>query len=260
MATYESLYAQLKGSDFIVYLAVCDDDPFKRRVAYKNLNGLEGTLNSAAFSKLGLEYSNLPAIVPAADLAEAIKSSTHTTVIWKSIDIAANGGMISGGGGSGMFHFKGSVLNHNDLPDEGNEVGDVYQVASEDYAEYVWVEKNDGSFAWDPIGRNITTCAEKAVIISGGSVAEPAIVSLEAGRVYLAVSPFTASLPESPENGTIIRIGCAQGQENMSIVPSGNDTVAGSSNPCIIGVALDGSYINNEYCQFIYYAGNWTVL
>ena len=155
MATYDEVYAQLEGTDFIVYLALHADDPFKRSVAYKNLNGLSGTLNAAAFADLGLTYADLPAIVKGEDLAGAIKTASRTTVIWNTIDIAANGGIIATAGSGNVFSFKGSVANKSDLPEEGNSVGDVYQVSSEDYAEYVWVEKADGSFGWDPLGTAI---------------------------------------------------------------------------------------------------------
>ena len=150
MATYDEVYAQLTGTDFIVYLSVCADDPFKRQVVYKNLNGLTGTLNVATFSQLGFTYEDLPAIVPADSLVDAIRSGTRTKIIWNQIDIATKGGTVIPAGN--VFSFKGRVASVSDLPADGNNVGDVYQIVNEDYAEYVWVEKDDGSFGWDVLG------------------------------------------------------------------------------------------------------------
>lgn len=460
MATYNEVYAQLTGSDFIVYVTVCADDPFKRSIAYKNLNGLSGTLNGAAFAELNVLYNDLPAIVPAEDLALAIKAGSPSTVIWKTIDIAANGGIIATAGSGKIFSFKGSVLNRSDLPESGNCVGDVYQVAGENYAEYVWIENINGEFCWDLLGgtgtgidtsifytkteidakfnnighagldqhiadtsvhvtddekaswnakaeesdieaavgneANVRSAAIKNLddsinfgklinriwiygngvydlnlmvepgmyycskdanvvgqsmlnipegasegcllvlknsqifweggskkgrtyyryqtgagpvvteyteewtasaqladlelvradvaslqaeidalksgngasdakipniqFIEGGTVQDPVMISLEAGTWYVAITPFTGSLPESPTNGTIVQVSYEHGQENMKVVPSGSDTINGVAAPCLIGISGDGTFVDNESHRFIYHSGNWILL
>lgn len=152
MATYSEVYAQLTGTDFIVYISVSPEDPFKRVVSYKNLNELSGTLSALACHYLNIEEADLPKIVPAADLASAIKLSSNNSIVWKSIDIAANGGIVTVVGSDKVLEFKGSVSNYSDLPKEGNSTGDVYQVSNENYAEYVWVEKEGEGFCWDVLG------------------------------------------------------------------------------------------------------------
>ena len=460
MATYNEVYAQLTGSDFIVYVIVSPDDPFKRSIAYKNLNGLSGTLNGAAFAKLNVPYNDLPVIVPAEDLALAVKAGAKTTVIWKTIDIAANGGIITTTGSGNVFSFKGSVLNRSELPASGNNVGDVYQVAGEDYSEYVWVENINGEFGWDLLGgagsgidtsiyytkteidakfnsishegleqhiadtsvhvtsdekvswsakaeesdieaavsneANVRSAAIKNLddsinfgklinriwiyggnvydlnfmvepgmyycskdanvvgqsmlnipegasegcllvlknsqifweggskkgrtyyryqtgagpvvteyteewtasaqladlelvrsdidslqaeiealksgnntsgtkipniqFIEGGTVQAPVTIDLASGTWYVAITPFTGTLPEAPSNGTIIQVSYEHGQENMKVVPSGSDTINGVASPCLIGISGDGTFVDNESHRFIYHSGNWILL
>ena len=50
---------------------------------------------------------------------------------------------------SSVYNYKGSVPTFNDLPKEGNEVGDVYDVA-ENGENYAW----DGA-SWDSLGSKI---------------------------------------------------------------------------------------------------------
>ena len=156
VATHEELYSRLTGKDFIVYLVVSKDDPFKRSVVYRNLNGLTGTLNSMALSILGITVKDLPKIVPATTLINAVKTSARSKVVWNAIDVALNGDIAISEGSFGTgFNFKGSVQKFSDLPLTGNVVGDIYQVVEEDCAEYIWIEKSPGVFEWELLGRNV---------------------------------------------------------------------------------------------------------
>lgn len=288
MACFNDVYAQLTGTDFIVYVVVCPEDPFKRSIAYKNLNGVSGTLNSAAFTELNVCTDDLPVIVSAADLACAIKAGSPSTVIWNTIDLA-HGGIAATAGSGNLFSFKGSVLNRADLPSTGNSVGDVYQVASEDYAEYVWIENVNGEFEWDLLGSNgngsvdlknyytkqevealIAEISESKngnvsalptiVFIDKGTADTPESIDLVAGTWYVAVTPFAGRLPNAPENGTVIQVSYEHGQENMKVLPSGSDTINGTPNPCLIGISGDGTLVDNESHRFVYYSGNWILL
>ena len=46
MATYEELYGQLTGTDFVVYSTVCAEDPFKRLFGF--FTSLFGVLKPSA--------------------------------------------------------------------------------------------------------------------------------------------------------------------------------------------------------------------
>lgn len=455
MATYEELYGQLTGTDFVVYVTVCPEDPFKRHVTYKNTNGLTGTLSSAACARLGITHADLPKIIPAEDLACAIKESSNNSVVWSTIDIAANGGLVATVGSGTNIDFKGSVESYSDLPAEGNQLGDIYQVVNEDYAEYIWVEKKDGSFCWDKFGsafsmanyytkseidekmkdvavgnlnehvsnsdihvtsdekaswnakaeesditsaisaeadsrnkaisaldasidfgklinriwiygnnvydlnfmvkpgmyycsKNVADVGQAMVnmpegtnegcllvlknsqifweggtnkgriyyryqtgagpivteyteewnasaqlsdfelvksdidtlksdvtnlkasmgdsrlpniqFIEGGTVQTPAEVSLTAGTWYVAITPFTGTLPETPSDGTIVQLSYEHGQENMKVLPAGSDTINGEAKPCLVGISGDGTLVDNESHRFVYHSGNWILL
>ena len=460
MATYSEVYAQLTGTDFIVYSAVCHDDPFKREICYKNLNGLTGTLSALACHCLGVTEEDLPKIVSASDLACAIKDSSNNSFVWKTIDIAANGGIVASTGSDRALEFKGSVPSSADLPMEGNSVGDVYQVANENYTEYVWIEKEGEGCCWDILGgggsgidtsiyytkteidakfnsisnagldqhiadtnvhvtsdekaswnakaeesdieaavgneatvrsaaiKNLDDsinfgklinriwiygngvydlnlmvepgmyyCSKDANVvgqsmlnipegasegcllvlknsqifweggskkgrtfyryqtgagpvvteyteewtasaqladlelvradidslqaeidalksgngtsdakipniqfIEGGTVQAPVTIDLAAGTWYVAITPFTGSLPEAPSNGTIIQVSYEHGQENMKVIPSGSDTINGAAAPCLIGISGDGTFVDNESHRFVYHSGNWILL
>ncbi len=455
MATYEELYGQLTGTDFVVYSTVCTEDPFKRHITYKNKNGLTGTLSAAACAHLCITHADLPKIVPAEDLACAIKESSTNSAVWSTIDIAANGGLVATVGSGTNIDFKGSVDTFAALPVEGNRSGDIYQVADEDYTEYIWVEKTGVGFCWDKFGSafsmsnyytkaeidekmkdvavgnleehvsnndihvtidektswdgkaeksDITSaisaeavsrsnaiaaldesidfgklinriwiygeniydlnrmvkpgmyfCSKNAAdvgqamvnmpegayegcllvlknsqifweggtnkgriyyryqtgagqsvseyteewnasaqlsdfelvksdidtlksdvaqlkassgesrlpniqFIEGGTVQAPAVVDLVAGTWYVAITPFTGTLPEAPINGTIVQLSYEHGQENMKVLPAGNDTINGEAQPCLVGISGDGTLVDNESHRFVYHSGNWILL
>lgn len=457
MATYEELYGQLTGTDFVVYSTVCAEDPFKRHITYRNKNGLTGTLSAAACAHLCITHADLPKIIPAEDLACAIKESSTNSAVWSTIDIAANGGLVATVGSGTNIDFKGSVDTFAALPVEGNRSGDIYQVVDEDYAEYIWVEKTGVGFCWDKFGsafsmtnyytkseidekmKNVAVgnlnehvsnsdihvtsdekaswnakaeesdieaavvneanvrsaaiknlddsinfgklinriwiygdgvydlnlmvepgmyyCSKDANVvgqsmlnipegasegcllvlknsqifweggskkgrtyyryqtgagpvvteyteewtasaqladlelvrtdiaslqaeidalksgngtsdakipniqfIEGGTVQAPVMINLAAGTWYVAITPFTGSLPETPSNGTIIQVSYEHGQENMKVIPSGSDTINGVAAPCLIGISGDGTFVDNESHRFIYHSGNWILL
>ena len=97
-------------------------------------------------------------------------------------------------------------------------------------------------------------------IITGGTSEDPVEVSLVDGNWYLATCPFTGTLPEAPAAGTLIQISVTSGQEGMRVVPSGSDTIEGETNPCILGVFVDGTLVDNETHRFVYNNGNWILL
>ena len=100
----------------------------------------------------------------------------------------------------------------------------------------------------------------KVAFIEGGTVANPAEVNLSDCTWYIAVTPFRGTLPAAPANGTVVQISYEVGQENMTVVPAGSDTINGSQNPCLIGVAGDGTFVSNETHRFVYRSGNWILL
>lgn len=174
MATYSELKAQLTDSQFIVYLALASTDSFKRVVVYENNAGLTGTLSAVGLGVANLTLEDLPAIVEASVLADAIRTGTRNKIVWNTIEVAAQTGVIDGGGSGeidqdqltaimesidtkvdaktkSMFKYKGHVNTVSDLPASGNEEGDVYRVDSEGEAEYVWIEGDNAH--WEFVGK-----------------------------------------------------------------------------------------------------------
>lgn len=100
----------------------------------------------------------------------------------------------------------------------------------------------------------------KVEIISGGTVAEPKAVNFVGGKWYIATTPFIGTLPENPDEGTLIQVSITKGQENMSVVPAGSNTISEASNPCILGVFIDGTFVDGETHRFVYNEGNWILL
>ena len=78
-----------------------------------------------------------------------------------------------------MFTIKGSVTNLVDLPETGNELGDVYYVTAEE-TTYVWM--TDGvTPQWEELGTNIDTsdCVKKAELLSStGSATDNTMTQL----------------------------------------------------------------------------------
>ena len=218
MAAYSELKAQLTDSQFIVYLALASTDSFKRVVVYENNAGLTGTLGAVGLGVANLTLEDLPAIVEASVLADAIRTGTRNKIVWNTIEVATQTGVIDGGSGSGeidqdqltaimesidtkvdaktksMFKYKGHVDTVSDLPSSGNEEGDVYRVSSEADAEYVWIEGDNAH--WEFVGKTINlsnfyTKSEVDDVISGvvdsvtalGNATDTKIAAEEAARI-----------------------------------------------------------------------------
>lgn len=61
---------------------------------------------------------------------------------------------------SKVYRFKGSVDSYGDLPSEGNSVGDVWNVKSDDM-NYAWADDSNDGY-WDPLGPTLSGYATKA--------------------------------------------------------------------------------------------------
>ena len=99
MSTNQALISQLTGTDCLIYLTLDPNDTYKTIAMYRNLQGDTGVLNAAQLGLLGLTFEDLPTIVKAPDLAEAIQGGDKTiakmSALTFSIENSAN---ISGGG------------------------------------------------------------------------------------------------------------------------------------------------------------------
>lgn len=173
MDTYNELKSQLNDSQFVVYLKIAIQDPYKRIVFYENKEGLTGTLGAIGLGELGLTFNDLPVIVEKSDLAKAVRKEARSQVVWKTIDLATQ----TDGSGSGnidqeqldsilesinekidsktksTLRYKGQVERIGDLPSENNQEGDVYRVISANDAEYVWI--GGDSPRWELLGKTI---------------------------------------------------------------------------------------------------------
>lgn len=70
-----------------------------------------------------------------------------------------------------VFHFKGTKTSKEELPEEGNEIGDVWHVSDESAAEYAWI---DGK--WESLGQiiDISGLATKEALEAEKSAREEA--------------------------------------------------------------------------------------
>jgi hypothetical protein len=73
MSTNQALISQLTGTDCLIYLAMDPVDTFKSVAMYRNLQGDNGVLNAAQLGALNLTFADLPVIVKASVLADAIQ-------------------------------------------------------------------------------------------------------------------------------------------------------------------------------------------
>ena len=171
MATYNELKNRLENNQFLVFLTPDKNDPFKRIVVCENKAGLKRILGASAIGNAGLSIKDLPAIVDADVLIQAIRKSARVGIIWDTIDLSSQFGKEDGGIGQGqldsimesvgslvdektkkVFRYKGRVNSVSDLPASDNEEGDVYRIASEGDTEYVWIV--DENPHWEYLGQN----------------------------------------------------------------------------------------------------------
>lgn len=135
-------------------------------------NGGTGA-NNAASARTNLDvYSKAEtdALIPT-DLSQLSNTTTNfvnNTQLQQAISNLGN-----------VFTIKGSVTNLVDLPETGNELGDVYYVTAEE-TTYVWM--TDGvTPQWEELGTNIDTsdCVKKAELLSStGSATDNTMTQL----------------------------------------------------------------------------------
>ena len=106
--------------------------------ATSQLTNDSGFITNAALSGYALS-SEIPTAV-----SELTNDSDYATETYVDNAIAGLGN---------VFEIKGSVATVSDLPASGNEIGDVYYVASEQ-AGYVWIEINNVP-QWEELGPSI---------------------------------------------------------------------------------------------------------
>ena len=82
---------------------------------------------------------------------------------------------------SSVYRFKGSVDRYEDLPSDGNLVGDVWDVMSDDM-NYAWADdSNDGH--WDPLGPTLSGYQKKLTAGQGISIDADANISIPDGGI-----------------------------------------------------------------------------
>ena len=87
---------------------------------------------------------------------------------------------------SSVFKFKGSVANYDNLPSDSVSNGDVYHV-EDTGKEYVWIEDEDGTGAWEEIG----TTTDVSNFITGVSASDGTSFTKAEGVVTIPLATAT---------------------------------------------------------------------
>lgn len=276
MPTTSELWPHVTGTDVMIWSAMDKRDTSRRIACYKNRAGVEGRLNASQLYFLGETIESLPVIKKAKDVALALRSGQASDrdlslIIWDYIDLIGSGTSVSAEISAesleelkndilasvanqvgSVFHYKGTVENLVDLPNDNNLVGDVYQVENDGNSEYCWIASENDSGHWEYLGRNIDLSAyftkseheEYAADIeqrinsleslrqhsySNVFVREASSLNLVANTRYLVKASLTGSLPSSAKDGDEIVLVIFDGGELSTISAPGNITINGSS-------------------------------
>lgn len=263
MSTYAQMYAALTTKQVLVYPEVSKENGTLRIAVYKNKAGITGALNAIQLGALGQTIESLPVVVDADVLAAAIRTGYQGRFDMQYFDFILTAhkeeveARITQLGT--VFSFRGSVQAFENLPSTGMKAGYVYQVADDDYAEYVYIEETVGEVTtghWELFGKNTTwdttrTIVAKAPIeisrvkTASGTVEAP--VHLAVGKHYVCSAALIGILPAASavEVGACIRVSTLAAVVGSSVLPNSetDNTIKGATDAIALDAEKDVTFV-----------------